>query len=210
LAKRSLAKQLSQSITHFGGTPWFLYVLALQHNKFYVGKSQNLEERIKDHKNGRGTAWTKRYQPIEVLVQRPLSNQHEENNVTLDYMDRYGMDNVRGGSWCRMKLTDTDRTYIRQMIDSIYDRCYICHQSGHSASSCPLRLTEMTTPPSLPNGPEKLIYNASTEKIRIQIITHIRSINHLGSQWEKTFNSGKTLSCSDIHTNYSTTLRFSI
>jgi hypothetical protein len=41
-----------------------VYVLELEDNKFYVGKSSLKEERIKRHTNGYGSAWTKKYKPI--------------------------------------------------------------------------------------------------------------------------------------------------
>ena len=44
-----------------------LYVLELVGNRYYVGTSDNVEERIKAHFEGHGARWTQLYPPIEVI-----------------------------------------------------------------------------------------------------------------------------------------------
>ena len=41
-----------------------VYVLELEDQKYYVGKSSLKDERIQRHRNGYGSAWTKKYKPI--------------------------------------------------------------------------------------------------------------------------------------------------
>ena len=48
-----------------------VYVLKLENNKYYVGKSNDKEKRIKRHINGNGCTWTKKYNPISEL--KPLT-----------------------------------------------------------------------------------------------------------------------------------------
>ena len=41
-------------------------------------------------------------------------------------MEKYGINNVRRGSFCEIKLSDNNRITLNQMIKSITDKCYIC------------------------------------------------------------------------------------
>ena len=43
----------------------YIYVLLLEENKYYIGKSNNIDNRLESHFNGNGSAWTKKYKPIK-------------------------------------------------------------------------------------------------------------------------------------------------
>ena len=47
-----------------------IYVLQLEGEKLYVGRSSVPQERILAHFNGDGAAWTKRHRPLHVLEVR--------------------------------------------------------------------------------------------------------------------------------------------
>jgi predicted GIY-YIG superfamily endonuclease len=84
---------------------WHLYVLKLEHDKYYVGiTSKTVEHRFMQHKNGfAGAAWTKKYKPISILDSRDLGYvtddeaKYYENIVVRKYIHEYGIENVRGG-----------------------------------------------------------------------------------------------------------------
>lgn len=44
-----------------------IYILELENQKYYVGKTENPEVRIDSHFQGEGSVWTKKYKPIRVL-----------------------------------------------------------------------------------------------------------------------------------------------
>lgn len=81
----------------------YLYILKLSNNKFYIGQSNVPDARIQKHFKGKGSAWTKMYNPLKVIEKKSLGvlNYKEaeilENNYVLDYMRKYGWSNVRGG-----------------------------------------------------------------------------------------------------------------
>lgn len=44
-----------------------IYILRLEDNKYYVGKTNNIKKRIKQHKESYGSSWTKKYKFIEMI-----------------------------------------------------------------------------------------------------------------------------------------------
>lgn len=113
-----------------------IYTLQLESGKYYVGKSKNISNRILQHFSDQGSSWTKSYKPIKVLSQIPSTDAFDEEKYTLLAMDRYGIDNVRGGSYCRLILSKHEMEKAQQIIYSICDKCYRCGEHKHTASEC--------------------------------------------------------------------------
>lgn len=78
----------------------WIYTLFLEDNKYYVGFTENLSQRMEQHFTGEGAMWTKKYKPIKVIEIVPQTNEWQEDFTTLVMMRKYGVENVRGGSWC--------------------------------------------------------------------------------------------------------------
>lgn len=95
---------------------WWLYVLKLEHNKWYVGiTSKTPEERLQEHAlKIRGAYWTMKHKPLGIELTEDLglvSKSHAEayeNRVTRTLMKERGLNNVRGGD-----LTNID-DYIKR------------------------------------------------------------------------------------------------
>ena len=113
-----------------------IYVLKLQGNKYYVGKTTNPTYRLDDHFSEGGSAWTKKYKPISIHALQPDRPDSDEQIVTQEYMQKYGIDNVRGGPWCKINLSEPEKKMITQMIQGNSDSCYNCGSTGHFASQC--------------------------------------------------------------------------
>jgi predicted GIY-YIG superfamily endonuclease len=81
-----------------------VYVLALKGDKRYVGMSENVNNRIKQHFAGKGAEWTKKHAPVSVVDVIKVSNKTEalrlENKLTKQLMKIYGVKKVRGGVYC--------------------------------------------------------------------------------------------------------------
>jgi predicted GIY-YIG superfamily endonuclease len=90
-------------------TPYFpfgteyIYVWLLEENKYYVGWSENLSQRLKQHSSEDGAKWTQKYKPVKI-IEICLGNKEVENRKTIEYMKKYGWENVRGGSWCAVNM----------------------------------------------------------------------------------------------------------
>jgi hypothetical protein len=114
----------------------FIYVLELENKKYYIGKTTNPGVRLEQHFHNTGSAWTKKYKPKKVLELLSDCDNFDEDKYTLKYMEQYGINNVRGGSFCEIKLSDNNITTLNQMINSVTDKCYICGKNDHYANDC--------------------------------------------------------------------------
>jgi len=114
-----------------------IYVLKLKKNKFYVGRTdKNAITRFKEHKAGKGSAWTRKYAPVEIVYVKN-GDKFDEDKLTKKYMADYGIDNVRGGSYCQITLDLNTRNVIEKEINSGTNKCYNCGEKGHYIQHCP-------------------------------------------------------------------------
>jgi predicted GIY-YIG superfamily endonuclease len=121
-----------------------VYILLLEHKKFYIGKTTNPQFRIEQHFAANGSSWTKKYKPVSVIEVIPDCDEYDEDKYTIKYMEKYGINNVRGGSFCEIKLSDNNKLTLRQMINGVTDKCYICGSVEHFASNCRKKETIQT------------------------------------------------------------------
>ena len=114
----------------------FIYILKLQQEKYYIGKTENPSFRLNSHFNSNGSAWTKKYLPIKLLKLIPNCDKYDEDKHTKIYMDKYGIDNVRGGSYVSIKLNKSVKEELERTSDANNDKCFICKKKGHFAQDC--------------------------------------------------------------------------
>jgi hypothetical protein len=95
-----------------------VYVLHLQQGKYYVGRTNDLATRFMKHKYGDGAQWTKMYAPlaiVDVIPDAPFV----ELMYTLMYMQRFGIENVRGGPWCNTSaFSNSQLKCIEDILES--------------------------------------------------------------------------------------------
>ena len=114
----------------------YIYSLKLQSNKYYIGKTDNPNFRLENHFDSSGSAWTKKYKPISIHQVIPDQGNHDEQRVTQEYMAKHGIDNVRGGPWVKISLSDTEKAFIQNLINGEYDKCFQCGSSDHFVKDC--------------------------------------------------------------------------
>lgn len=93
-----------------------LYVLLLQDQKYYVGRTGNLKRIINEHFNGKGSEWTKVHTPVRIIEVLNNQEMYDEEKITFKYMEKFGINNVRGGSFTRVCLHRCDLYILRKII----------------------------------------------------------------------------------------------
>lgn len=102
------------------------YVLKLHNNKYYVGRTNNLNSRYTQHKNGFGAAWTKKYGVLSIFKTYEDDSPFYEDMVVKTMMHQYGIANVRGGSYSMLRLSDTQLGLLQAEIRGATDCCFKC------------------------------------------------------------------------------------
>ena len=123
----------------------YIYILELKEDKFYVGKSSKPLARTGEHMvssmhndaSCSGSGWTSMYTPIKILRVIVSYDEFDEDFYTFKYMKQYGIDNVRGGSFCELNLSYENVTTLGKMLAGAGDKCYFCGGGDHYIASCP-------------------------------------------------------------------------
>jgi len=80
----------------------YIYVLKLIEERYYIGRSQNILQRIDQHFNGGGSVYTKKYKPLKIVEIVEEKTNEDERNKTIEYAEKYTWEKVRGYVWCRV------------------------------------------------------------------------------------------------------------
>jgi hypothetical protein len=73
-----------------------------------------------------------------LVESKPITSPHDENNVTKDYMKKYGVENVRGGSYSSPSLDESIIYILREELFCNADKtCFLCGCKGHYMQDCP-------------------------------------------------------------------------
>lgn len=113
----------------------WIYLLELHMGKYYVGKTNDIKTRTKQHFKHLGSTWTKRYKPIRLLYTF-RGSKWDEDKFVLEMMYKYGVRNVRGGRYARPTLTPETLWEIHQSFRHANNQCFACGSSTHFVSDC--------------------------------------------------------------------------
>jgi len=92
----------------------YVYVLRLQDDCWYVGKSANVERRLQQHIDAAGAVWTELHPPLStdalfsVEDVADIDASGRETRRTAQLMLEYGVNSVRGGPWTRADMYRKD------------------------------------------------------------------------------------------------------
>jgi len=87
-----------------------IYVLELTNNKYYVGSTAKIT--VDKNVVNYHIPWTQKYKPIRILNIIYDCDKYDEDKYTRKYMDDYGLDNVRGGSFSSEYLDPVIRAML--------------------------------------------------------------------------------------------------
>lgn len=114
----------------------YIYILKLQDNKYYIGKTDNIDKRYQEHMNGTASSYTKKYKPISIEKIIPDASPYDEYKYTIEYMGKYGLNHVRGGVYVREALDSSEIYHINKQIWGATNCCTQCGRKGHFVKMC--------------------------------------------------------------------------
>lgn len=113
-----------------------IYIIKCEDEKWYVGKSSDPERRYKKHCAGGAAAWTTKYKPVSLEKVIEDKSDYDEDKYVKEYMGKYGIDNVRGGSYVMVELLREQKELLQKEIWAAEDRCVRCGHSNHFVAKC--------------------------------------------------------------------------
>lgn len=114
-----------------------LYALRLSGGRYYIGKTRFPVIRIKNHFHEKGATWTKIHKPEAVVQIKLDADRYDEDKLTKIYMVKYGIDKVRGGSYCQTVLDYNTMKFLQRELATANDLCFHCGCKGHFINNCP-------------------------------------------------------------------------
>src|SRR5476649_1068273 len=88
-----------------------LYVLRLEHRKWYVGKTYDIKQMFIEYTQKQGPIWTQLHRPLIIEYKEKLVP-NGVDIMTKRMMFVYGMDNVRGGSFSELVLPEIKKEIL--------------------------------------------------------------------------------------------------
>ncbi len=115
---------LSDDIGNIDLTRSYVYVLKLEDERYYVGRTSNFMQRMNEHFTLRGSEYTKKYKPIKIVEVIEEKDKYDERDKTLAYMQKYGYEKVRGYAWCQeviLKFPKINNKKVTKIEKYCYD-----------------------------------------------------------------------------------------
>ena len=117
-----------------------IYVLKLKQRKYYVGKTDHTFQRFNQHMKKNGAKWTKKYPVVDLYDFHRGMKASDENRITREMMRKFGVANVRGGSWTKVNMTKSEigrlEAKLKQKTSQSTKKCARCGRDSHTKSKC--------------------------------------------------------------------------
>ena len=113
-----------------------IYILRLAKGKYYVGKTNDVQKRYWEHKVGKGAEWTRKYPPVCVQSIIRDASPFDEDRYVKEYMSKFGVESVRGGSYSQTVLDGAQKRSIEKELRAAEDSCMRCGRAGHFVAAC--------------------------------------------------------------------------
>jgi hypothetical protein len=94
----------------------YIYGLRLGGDQYYIGKTNRFPDRFEEHLNKDGANWTILHSINEIIFIVEKIEDNYENDYTFLFMEKYGLENVRGGGFCQLDFNEKDKIIISERI----------------------------------------------------------------------------------------------
>ena len=118
---------------------------------YYVGKTEKaIEDRFKEHSEKKdGAVWTGLHKPIRIVDNAGSSldadDKYSEDTLVYRTMEIHGIENVRGGMYSQIVLSESTIESLVKKMTAANDQCYRCGNKGHFIKRCPSRPASQPT-----------------------------------------------------------------
>lgn len=102
-----------------------IFVVQLEHDKFYVGESIDPVKRLEELREGLGPQWTHLHKPLHLAEVHQFKSASALDTYVKMFMRRHGMEHVRGGSYESPVLSDAQRLAIYEELHGESSGCCI-------------------------------------------------------------------------------------
>ncbi len=109
-----------------------LCLLELEDSKYYVSFDENINELLNDKNINE---WIEIHRPIKISYSILLSNNIDLDDYVLKFMNKYGINNVRGGSYKDVILDNDTIKFIKYEIRRRTNKCIRCGKT-HNYLQC--------------------------------------------------------------------------
>jgi len=92
-----------------------IVVLQLENNCFFIGKTYDIVFNI-DKYNRNCNDFTKKYKPIKLYEFKQNCNEYDLDLTVKIYMNKYGINNVRGGSYSDLELSYEQHNILQKEL----------------------------------------------------------------------------------------------
>jgi hypothetical protein len=106
-----------------------IYILKLQNEKYFIGKIKN--NKIFKFKNFKYYLYDFTIQNQPLALYKFIENQDvfDLDKYVKKYMYKYGIDNVRGGSYLDIELFDVQKKLLQSEFWTIENKCHLCGEN---------------------------------------------------------------------------------
>lgn len=111
----------------------YIYVLQLENGNYYVGQTNDLDRRFRNHfSKSSGAEWTRTHKPIQILkryrtgLNDPTLALKYENEQTIQCIKEFGWRNVRGGDFI--------------YVDEQQHYHHLLHETNLGNEICPIKI----------------------------------------------------------------------
>ena len=124
----------------------FIFLIKLKNKKYFVGFTNKCDFCLEDF-NPQLYKWTIKHNPIKLKELIPNCNHYHINKFTQHYMFKYGINNVRGGSYLSIKLDPSVKSFLENLKKQI---------SKNKTSTLPNLMDKAQTEPNIYEDLSKL------------------------------------------------------
>ena len=113
----------------------YIFILELTGEKYYIGNTYISDFKLSDNFDSSESEWTIKYTPKKITKFIPNCDELDIDKLTIMYMSKYGIDNVRNEMNNKIKLNKEYIIYIENKLKTIENICYIC-KKNHFIGDC--------------------------------------------------------------------------